>query len=147
MAQSRVGELMTKNVIAARDTDSLETAFQIMIDNNVRHVPVVNDEDELVGVISERDLLRITVDDDLKIAVTEQGGQFLADVAVQRAMSVEPETASEDMALADACQTMLDNKFDCLPVVRGQSLIGILTTADIVREMIRREAERENLLL
>ncbi|MGE0172631.1 MAG: CBS domain-containing protein [Oligoflexales bacterium] len=141
MMPSNVGEIMSKNVIAVKESETLADVLQLMMEHDFRHVPVVNDEKSLVGIISERDLLRTCVtEDDIEIAGAERA-YFLSDHPVTEIMSTNPETVEQESTLSDACQVMLENKFGCVPVVDSGRLVGILTTTDILKEIIRRDIQ------
>ena len=55
----KVGEIMTKNVITVRENDTLLRAAEVLKENRVAGAPVLNEQDELVGIISETDVLKI----------------------------------------------------------------------------------------
>ena len=133
----QVEDLMTAEVYALRPWDDLATLHDLMREHNVRHVPVVDREGDLVGLVSHRDLLRSAlieqpVPGDVERSVLER--LEVRDVMVRDVESVAPDTD-----LRDAAQTMFENKFGCLPVVVGRRLVGILTEADFVRLMAQGE--------
>lgn len=136
-----VADVMTTNVFAVKRNESLAEVYQLMYEHNFRHVPVVDDDRAIVGIISERDLLRACIIDENMMVANMDKGAYLSDHPVSEIMSTEPETVGAEALLADGCQILLDNKFDCLPVVQGQRLVGIVTTADIIRELISREEQ------
>lgn len=133
----RVADLMTEKVISVGPRDDLSTISQILADHDIRHVPVVEAESRLVGVISQRDLLRYSLlgggNNDRVLEETA-----LEEYRARDLMSVA-ETVEADTPLREAASILLDNKFGCLPVVRGETLIGILTESDFVRAAAARE--------
>ena len=136
-----VGEIMTKAVFAVRENESLAEVADLMVEHNCRHVPVINSDREVVGIVSERDLLRVNTSLDLgKLATMDRAG-FLSDHPVLEVMSVDPETVDTEASVSEACRILLEYKFDCVPVIEGSVLAGILTTTDILREAIRIESE------
>ena len=130
----RVRDLMTQNVVATRPEDTVATLRDLMYDRDVRHMPVVADGGELVGLVSQRDLLRYSLIEQADVP------NFIEDALLERirvgelmttgVISIEP-----DVDLREAAQIMYENKFGCLPVVEGPRLVGILTEADFVRLM------------
>jgi CBS-domain-containing membrane protein len=58
MAELRVRDLMTENVVSMRAGDSVETIYDSMSERSIRHIAVIDDEGDLVGLVSHRDLLR-----------------------------------------------------------------------------------------
>jgi CBS domain-containing protein len=138
---STVSDIMTKHVIAVKESETLADVLQLMMEHDFRHVPVVNEEKTIVGIISERDLLRTCVtEDDIEFAGVERA-YFLSDHPVTEIMSTHPETLDPDATLSEACQMMLENKFGCVPVCEGPRLVGIVTTTDILKEIIRRDIQ------
>jgi CBS domain-containing membrane protein len=99
---------------------------------HIRHVPVVDEDGALAGLVSERDLLRRASGADADLPLSVQADVFAA-VRVREIMTWDVETVEADEAAAVAAQAILDNKYGCLPVVDGGALAGILTEADFVR--------------
>lgn len=145
---------MSHNPIVVRPETPLNEAIQILAEKRVSGLPVVNDAGELVGIVSETDLMwqetgvtppayimfldsviflknPASYERDLHKAL----GQTVGEV-----MSRDPVTVSPDKLLKDAAQLMHDRSVHRLPVVdaNGQ-VIGILTRGDIVRAMAASE--------
>lgn len=129
-----VSEIMSKDIVVVGVDESLDVAYRLLEENNFRHLPVVNSDGDLVGVVSDKDLLRMFVGELNLVNEGEDRGQNYRERSVREAMSAEPETVYEDDSVSQASSALLENKFDCLPVLRSQKLVGILTTADILRE-------------
>lgn len=123
---------MTSGVVAV-GPDAPVTAIQdIMSEKHIPHVPVVDDDRVVVGLVSERDLLRRTFGPDADLPLSVRSDVLTA-VKARDVMTWEVDTVEADEDLATAAQMMLDNKYGCLPVVEEGSLTGILTEADFVR--------------
>ncbi len=120
LQRTRVGDIMTRRVLTIRFDDPATLASQMMLWASVRHL-VVTDDVTVVGVVSDRDLLRVASPNDPSLNV--------ADV-----MTAEPITTSEDANLEEAAARMAARRIDCLPVLRGDRLVGILTTSDVLAE-------------
>jgi CBS domain-containing membrane protein len=129
-----VRDLMTDKVVAANRDDTLETLHELMQDRGFRHMPVVDDEGILIGLVSHRDLLRhaLIEQSDVPRYVEKEVLRQLTAIDV---MTETVETADPDTDIRVAAQTMFENKFGCLPVVEGERLVGILTESDFVRFM------------
>jgi CBS domain-containing protein len=114
----KVANLMSKELLVARQTDSVAHAARVMAEAEIRHLPVVDQAGNLVGLVSQRDLL----------ASTDRHGR-VRDLMSRDLLTVAPETAAYEAALL-----LWTHKIGCLPVtdVTGQ-LVGILTEADFVR--------------
>ena len=129
-----VSDLMSEDVVAVHPEESLATVRDLMLEHDIRHMPVVDQENALVGLISQRDLLRN--------ALIEQTDtpDFIADSVLERLKAEELMTTGvlnipPTMDLREAAQIMLENKIGCLPVAEGDTLVGILTESDFVRLM------------
>jgi CBS domain-containing protein len=122
----KVKELMrTRNLVSVRPDDALTVAGQIMRWAGVRHLPVLRDG-EVVGVVTERDLLRRRAD-----RGADEGVDLVADFMTQ-----PPELIAPEDDVAAACAVMVARRIGCLPVVDGGKLVGIITTTDVVGSQI-----------
>ena len=128
-----VRDLMTDRVFTLGPGDNLAALEDLMDARRVRHVPIVDREGDLVGLVSHRDLARGALGrlDDVPISVERD---VLRTRRVREIMTTEPETVDPDTALSEAASMLLENKIGCLPVVEGMRLVGILTEADFVRD-------------
>jgi CBS domain-containing membrane protein len=133
----QVEDLMTAKVFALRPGDDLGTLHDLMLDHDVRHVPVVDRDGDLVGLVSHRDLLRNALIEQPVPGYVERA--VLERLAVRDVMVSDVESIAPDADLREAAQTMFENKYGCLPVVVGRRLVGILTEADFVRLMAQGE--------
>lgn len=139
MPRSVVSDLMTWSPICVHTDDTLAMAWKWMSEERIRHLPVVDEDGALVGLLSHRDLaLRALAGlEDLPVDTVER---YLERLPVSDAMVAEPQTAEPNDDLAEAAQTMLDHKFGCLPIVEGGQVVGILTEADFVRSVVQQQA-------
>jgi CBS domain-containing protein len=129
----KVSEIMhSQNLVTVRPDDRLALAAQMMVWANVRHLPVVRGR-EVVGVLSERDVFRRN---------GEVGAHAAAREPVERAMRSPAVTVDPEEPLVTAISLMADRKLGCLPVVGAQGLVGILTTADLLRHELDTAIER-----
>jgi CBS domain-containing membrane protein len=128
---------MTEKVFTLRPKDDLATLYDLMDSRHVRHVPIVDAEGEIVGLVTHRDLSRSALGplDDLPLSVERDE---LRRRKVRDIMATEPDTIEPDAPLQDAAQMLLENKIGCVPVVEGLHLVGILTEADFVRDYLER---------
>jgi CBS domain-containing protein len=128
----RVRDLMTSEVTTLHRNDKLSLADDLMTMKRVRHLPVLEDEsDELVGILSQRDLFRGALARALGYGEKAQR-RMLDTLVVKEVMTNQVVTTDPDTALADAARTMLERKIGCLPVLEKGRLIGILTESDFL---------------
>ncbi len=122
---------MKTKVVRISADDTLWTVKEIMELASVRHVPVVHGGD-LVGVVSQRDLLRASLSSVMGIEA-DAHESFLEKVRISDVMSREPISTTPDASIRDAARTMAERKIGCLPVVEGRELVGIVTETDVLR--------------
>jgi CBS domain-containing membrane protein len=132
MENLTVADLMTEEVVYARENDSLDVAYDSMEENKIRHLPVVDSERNVVGVLSQRDMVAAALFSKESLPFS-QVRDYLRNTTVAEVMSRGIETTDPEETLREAGLKLLENKFGCLPVVEGQKLIGILTESDFVR--------------
>ncbi|MFQ5670162.1 MAG: CBS domain-containing protein [Acidobacteriota bacterium] len=127
-----VAEVMTSTVFSVEAGDVIFKVRDLMEEHRVRHIPVVNPDGTLIGLVSHRDLLRRareTEDGEISTFGESDLEQYRVELFMTRGVeSVRPTTRIEA-----AGQIMLENKFGCLPVTEEGKLVGILTEADFVR--------------
>ncbi len=128
----RVRDLMTQDVIASRPEDTLATLRDLMYERDVRHMPVIDEDSELIGLVSQRDLLRHSLiqQSDMPDFIEDE---LLGRLQVGELMTTGIASTEPEVDIREAAQIMFENKYGCLPVVEGTRLIGILTESDFVR--------------
>jgi len=131
MERVRVRDIMPKKMITISESNTLSTVEDIMTLGHVRHMPVVR-AGTLVGVVSERDLLRSSLSSLTEFA-SEERRAFLHVVEITRVMSSPAITIEPDATPEEAARTMAERKIGCLPVVDDEELVGIITETDVLR--------------
>jgi len=121
-----VSATMTHDPLTTRANRPLGDVEAEMIRHRVRHMPVVDDDGRLIGLVTHRDVLR------WRSSVLEAGDAFQPDLLVRDAMSrsvvcVTPATTAET-----AARMMLGHGFGCVPVVDGDRLVGLVTASDFL---------------
>lgn len=125
-----VRDLMTTDPTTISERQSLYDAWTYMREQGFRHLPVTDESGELVGLLTDRDLLSTGIfNNEAELDVLDR----LRQTRVSAAMVRHVELAEADEPLDSVASKMLENKFGCLPVVEGLQVIGILTEADFVR--------------
>ena len=137
-----VADMMTANPVTIRNDSTLRQAIELMHEHNFRHLPVVSVNSHLTGIISDRDcrlalnsptLVRQRWQDE---AVTDR--TLVASIMTTAPIVVEPATSA-----AEAARLMIDHAISALPVMRGETLVGIVTTSDILMAFIRLQRRGE----
>ena len=127
----RVLDIMQTKPVTISASERLSTVEDIMTLGHVRHMPVVQGG-KLVGVVSERDLLRASLSV-LSEHRDEERRAFLHVVEIGRIMSTPPIVVDPDSSIDEAALTMAEKKIGCLPVLRGDDLVGMVTETDVLR--------------
>ena len=116
-----VSDLMTSRVFTLRRTDTLQDVRSLMQLAKIRHIPVTEDGDRFVGLLTHRDLLGYAV-------------SHLAEINREEQEEIEVRTVAPDTLLREAAEILYRNKYGCLPVLDGDNkLVGIITEADFLR--------------
>ncbi|MCJ7532184.1 MAG: CBS and ACT domain-containing protein [Anaerolineales bacterium] len=127
-----VGERMTKPVITVRPETSMLDALDLMRKEHIRRLPVVNKHGELVGIVSEGDLLKASPSEVTSLSIYEMP-YLLSKLTMDRIMTRKVITVTEDTPLEDAARIMTDNGIGGLPVMRGKELVGMITETNLFR--------------
>ncbi|GIL18075.1 MAG: membrane protein [Oligoflexia bacterium] len=132
LGKTLVSDIMSENPITVRASEDLETAAVLMAENNFHHLPVVDDNGDIQGIISDRDLLSVVIRvRPWKVRERAEGGW--SKNRVSHVMTKTPETVSPDVTVREAGTVLLENRIGCLPVVDGNHLVGIITEYDFVK--------------
>ncbi len=127
-----VGDRMTKNPITVNVDTSIEEALQLMRERQVRRFPVLDKRENLVGIVSEKDLLYASPSPATSLSVYEIP-YLLSKIKMSDLMTKEVITVTVDTPLEEAARIMADNKIGGLPVVDGKKLVGIITETDMFK--------------
>jgi CBS domain-containing protein len=126
-----VKEIMTKDVVSVAPTDRLVHARRQMMDANVGRLPVIDDE-ELVGMITSKDLMRAYIDFRKNVPEKYQKTQ-IKEIFVEDIMSSNPSYVSKEMSITEVSKIMMETGYNGLPVVEEGKVVGIITQTDILR--------------
>jgi len=127
-----VRDLMSADVVTLGRNDKLAAAEDLMRLGRIRHLPVVDEDGALAGIVSQRDLFHSGLIRALGYGAHAQQ-QALSTVAIKEAMNTDVVTTTPDTPLRDAARTMFERKIGCLVVVDGGRIAGILAESDFVK--------------
>jgi CBS domain-containing membrane protein len=137
MKELKVRDLMTSDPTTLKRNDKLTLADDIMRLGRVRHLPVVDDDDQaLVGIVTQRDLFRDALAQAIGYGKHAQR-KILDTLSVKDVMATDVVTTGPDTSLVDAARLLTERKIGCLPVVKNGRLVGILTEGDFVALVAR----------
>jgi len=133
---------MSKHPLTVSNHLAVSEAHEYMNEQNIRHLPVVDKAGKLVGLVAEEDLLKAEPSSATLLSVWEIHS-LLNKLKVQDVMVRDVITTTEDTAIEEAAQLMLEHKIGCLPVLRGDTLVGIITESDMFRTFMELLAARQ----
>lgn len=129
-----VSDIMTTNVVCISNKASLKDAHELMQSRNVRHLPVISEEDHrLVGILTHKKMISTV------IALVQKYGQSILDrkergQLVEDLMETEFQRLTVDEPLSIVVEYFIENKLGCLPVINeGMQVEGIVTSSDFVK--------------
>jgi len=128
-----VRDRMTLSPVTITPNVSVTEALRLMNEKKIRRLPVLDTAGNLVGIVSDRDLLLASPSPATSLAIWEIH-DLLAKLTVDKTMTREVITVTEDTPLEEAARVMVDHKIGGLPVMKGRDLVGIIsesTLADV----------------
>ena len=146
-----VKDIMTEQVVSLQEQDNLNKVMNTMQKGKFRHVPIVNEENELIGIISDRDVLRLLpFRKGQRKPQTEVFRADLFDVEpnepvihqqVYRVMNQEVIHVQQDCNFYEVVKMLHDKKISCVPVTdKNKKLTGIATVTDVMRGLLAAHA-------
>lgn len=121
----RVDQIMSTDLFTVHHDELIDLVAALMDWNHIRHVPVEDDEQHLVGLVSHRCLLKLFANG---FAVGKDELLPVKDIMIKDVITIEPETPT-----ADAIEIMRQRGVACLPVVKNNQLVGIVTERDFMK--------------
>jgi CBS domain-containing protein len=145
-------DVMTKDLVTVFPETTVEELAKIFIEHRIGTVPVLNKSGELIGVVTETDLVErdrnlhmptiislfdwvIYLEDESRFRreLRKMTGQTVADLYTAEVMSVSPETSLDRVA-----DIMADKHINAVPVTTGKKLVGIVSRIDLIRTLVKR---------
>ncbi|MEL6720175.1 MAG: CBS domain-containing protein, partial [Bacteroidota bacterium] len=126
----RVSEFMQTDLFTVQKDDVIELVAEMMDWRRIRYMPVENQAGQLVGLITSRSLIRF-------FSRKSDGIQDQTDKMVRDIMLADPVTIAPEASIMEALELMREKKIGCLPVVKDEELVGIITEMDFLRVSVR----------
>jgi acetoin utilization protein AcuB len=130
-----VSKVMTRNPIFIRPDMSLTEARSVMDKEQIGHLPVLDKNNTLVGLVSRKDLLKAGPSPATSLDMYEIS-YLLSKLTVEKIMEKNVVTVAADEVVEEAARIMADKGIGCLPVMHGSLLVGIITDTDLFHEFI-----------
>ncbi|MGA1839357.1 MAG: CBS domain-containing protein [bacterium] len=137
-----VRDLMSTDLFTLSTDDNLKTLEDMMKWRAIRHIPVVDEEKRVVGLVTHRDLLKYSISGFASVAEDEKDA-LNRSIPVSSIMKTNIQTVPPELTLQDAAKLMLKYKFGCLPIVENEKLVGIITEADFLKFFVERDVFSE----
>ncbi len=133
-----VSNIMTRQVLTLTPDNTLHDADRLFKQRKFRHIPIVSaEEGKLIGILSRTDLLRLSFADHFG-----EDGEALADTAVYNMLTIEqvmigsPVVVQADQSIKEVAEILAEREFHALPVVQDTTLVGIVTTTDLIQYLL-----------
>lgn len=146
-------DIMETNIISVTPDTQIPMAVKILLDNHINGVPVVNDKNEVVGILCQSDLvfqqkevpippIFTILDSIIPLSSSKKLEDNLRKIAatnVEQAMIKNPVTVTAQTPVSEIASLMVEKHFHTIPVVDGKKLLGIIGKEDILKTMVTRE--------
>ncbi len=131
---TKVSEVMTKDVLTVRPDTPISIAIKLLVIERVTGLPVVDEDKHIVGIVSEKDLMRILMEK-----------ENLKDKKVADYMTKNVQSYSPDDNVVDICKILLENNFRRVPITRDGKLVGIVSRRDIIKLIWKEKYELDQI--
>ncbi|MGY1643817.1 HPP family protein [Geodermatophilus sp. SYSU D00703] len=142
-------DVMTREVVTVGPETSAKYAAEVMAEHGFAALPVVDDDDRLVGIVAEADVLRDRMPQDPRLHLRRDGGTPTSAPAllVHGVMTRDVRAVQDTADVADIARLFVDDRLRSAPVLDGDRLVGIVSRRDVLRTLIRPDAEIRHDLL
>lgn len=137
-----VGDRMSHPVITISPQASLDDAWKLMVNEHISRLPVVDKKGKLIGIISEKQVLRYSPSEATTLDVWEIKG-VMNRIQVEKVMTRDVVTVSEDTPIEEAARIMTDNQISGIPVVTNDKLVGMIAETDLFKTFLEVLGARE----
>ena len=126
-----VDEFMTTEPCTLRETDTINDARQIMTEKHIRHIPITDSENHVLGLVTQRDVLAATAPV-LSLSTRSDAVAAEPDIRLSEIMIRNVSVIHQSESLRRAALHLQAHKYGCLPVVSDDRLVGIVTDSDFI---------------
>ena len=126
-----IEEFMTSEPYTLREDDSINDAWEIMIGKHIRHIPVTDGENRVLGLVTQRDVLAATEPGAIREAKSASH-KVQSDFKLSEIMTRDIKVIHQSDSLRQAALFLQSHKYGCLPVVEDDRLVGIITDSDFI---------------
>ncbi|MCP3873251.1 MAG: CBS domain-containing protein [Desulfobacteraceae bacterium] len=150
---AKAKDIMETNIISINPDTEIPKAVKILLNNHINGVPVVNNKEELVGILCQSDLIFqqkdipippifAILDSIIPLSSSQKLEDSLKKIAattVEQAMVKDPVTVGADTPVSEIATLMVEKHFHTIPVVEGKKVVGIIGKEDILKTLIPKD--------
>ena len=136
----QVRDVMTRDVQTVGPETSAKYAAEMMATHGFAAIPVVDDQDHVVGIVAEADVLRDRLPEDPRLHLRRGAEAPVPPLLVEGVMTRDVRCVEATADLADVTRLVLEHQLRSLPVVDGDRLVGIVSRRDLLRALVRSDA-------
>lgn len=130
-----VKDIMSSPVITLSSDTPFQKALKLMKERKIRRIPVLNQQQKLIGIVSERDLLQASPSSATSLTIWEMN-YLLSKLTVTDVMSKPVIFVTPHTLVQDAASLMLKHRVGGLPVVENEEVVGVVTETDIFKVLV-----------
>lgn len=126
-----IEEIMKRKVITLTEQHTISDAISRMKEEKIRHLPILSLTDELIGIVSDRDIKEV-----VPSLFSEESNENVYNLPLSTIMTKNPISAHPMDFVEEAAVIFYDNQIGCLPIVSNTKLVGIITETDLLYKYI-----------
>jgi acetoin utilization protein AcuB len=126
-----IEEIMKKDVVTLSPSNTVKDALEIMLENKIRHLPIITEDRTVVGIITDRDLKEI-----VPSTMSDMSDKNVYDIKLSEVMTKNPITAHPMDFVEESAVVFYTNQIGSLPIVSNKKLVGIITETDLLYKYI-----------
>lgn len=130
-----VEDRMTSDPVTITTNTSLKDALELVRSKSFRHLPVLDEDGGLVGIVTEKSLVYASPTPTTTLSIFEVD-YILSRTKVGQVIQGSVITVGPDLPIEEAARVMIDHRIGCLPVVEDEKLVGIISDTDIFRVFV-----------
>ena len=131
-----ISQIMATDLVTVKKTDGLDVAEHLFKKHRIRHIPVV-DGKRIVGMLSMNDLLRISFADGAYREEENIASSIYEMFTIPQLMRTKLTVVAPDNSIREVAQIFVQSEYHSLPVVRNDELVGIVTTTDLIKYLLK----------
>jgi acetoin utilization protein AcuB len=125
-------EIMTTNIITLREEETILDAHSLMLKHKIRHLPIIDQEHRLIGIVSDRDIR----DASPSILNKIDNQEAVLQMPIKSIMTTDVMTGHPLDFVEEIGAVFYEHKISCLPIVQDRKLVGIITNSDLLHSLI-----------